>query len=150
VSKLSSSARSTEKEKIDWPPENAWSAKRRKEFDADQAVGTWVDEAELEKEWPALRVQIAESSRTWRLRGLNLIGSTQLQPVIELPQQPTTTEFSPESHGLHRSHSSPSAPAPVVAPTETLAVFAGLPLFDLAVGAGTKGDGCEFKRGQVI
>jgi hypothetical protein len=90
-----------------------------------------VDEAELEKEWPALRVQIAEAIRTWRLRGLDLIGATRLQPVIELPQQPTANKSSPESHGLHRFHSSPSAPAPVVADTETIALFAGLPLFDL-------------------
>ena len=118
----------------------------RKEFEVEGA-GDWIDETELEKEWPALCRQLAATGRHWRDAGFKLLGETP-DTIGLTPSRPVATgpriicrRAAPEPSApsvpcvplvpaiLHR----PSSPLPI-APSFTLTAsnVTDLPLWQFA------------------
>jgi len=111
----------------------------RKEFADGKNIIT-IDEKALEKEWPPLRSQLNTAVRTWRVKGLELLGVTNSAPLIELPEVVTTIENAPQAvvrppvipdRQLVPSRGSAPAPRKFDLVAEDLTSFHGLPLFDL-------------------
>ena len=84
----------------------------RKEFASESAgAGDWIDETELEKEWPALCRQLAATSRHWRDAGFKLLG----EPVPET--QNPKSEFRSRSPSRHCPSPRRSPSPPPTSPT---------------------------------
>ena len=127
----------------------------KKPSNVGRGESPFVDEKELEKEWPALRSELSIGVRAWRHKGLALLGNGQSSsdPVtalvaLELPEVESSAGISPAS-STGVSPVAPDAPSrfhipaglPSVASErrrvleikgDDLNLFAGLPLFELA------------------
>jgi len=104
----------------------------KKEFEEGAQLIT-VDEKKLEKEWPPLRSQLSVAAKSWRLKGLELLGAA--PTAISLPELEAATvpPCRSEAEEPGEFHVPADAPAPVFdIQGEDLTMFAGLPLFELA------------------
>jgi len=111
--------------------------------DEGRGESPFVDEKELEKEWPTLRSELSVGARAWRHKGLELIGIPANAPVA-LDFDSSAGVSPASSTGV--SPVVPDAPSrfhvPLRAPHseirtldvqgDDINLFAGLPLFELA------------------